>query len=579
MEKKWVIKSEAEQNTIIRLIEQVGVSKPIASILGQRGIDTFEKAKTFFRPLITGLHDPFEMDGMDAAVNRIEQAIASNENILIYGDYDVDGTTSVAMMYSFLTESYEQVGYYIPDRYKEGYGISMAGVDFAIDNSFSLVIAMDCGIKAIEQISYGKENGVEFIVCDHHLPGNEIPSAIILNPKQKKCPYPFKELSGCGVGFKLIQAINQKNDQSFDKIFPLLDFVAVSIAADLVSITGENRILAYSGLQVLNQTPRIAFKRLLELSNKSGESSIETIVFSIAPRINAAGRIDAGNKAVELLLAENEEEVVEISNQINNYNETRKGLDRAITQEALKIIQEDDWLLNAKSTVVFNKKWHKGVVGIVASRLIENHYRPTIVLTESNGEVVGSARSIQGFNIYEAIDECDDLLTRYGGHYFAAGLTLPLDNLAVFKLRFNEIATRKLSKEDLTPEIHIDAEIDFRDIFENQIGGIPKFYRVLKQLAPFGPGNSAPIFLTRNVKNTGFSKLLKDEHIKFSLRQESDRDIVINGIAFGFGHLFDDIQKRPFDLVYSISENHWQGKSSLQLMVKDIRIPNKEVYL
>lgn len=571
MDKRWVYKKDTDQDTIVRLIEQLGVAKPIATILGQRDIQNFEAAKAFFRPNLDELHDPFEMLNMVLAVERISTAILNQENILIYGDYDVDGTTAVALMYEYLTREYEQVGYYIPDRYKEGYGISRAGVDFAIDNSFTLVIALDCGIKAVGEITYAKENGVDFIVCDHHLPGEEIPPAIILNPKQKDCPYPFKELSGCGVGFKLVQALNSVDNQPLDEILPLLDLVVVSIGADIVSMTGENRLLAYFGLKLLNQSPRIGFKQILELSNTKGDLSIMDVVFSIAPRINAAGRISSGNKAVELLLAQSFDEVEEVSKLINTNNETRKGLDRSITQEALEVIQQDDWLLNAKSTVVFNPDWHKGVVGIVASRLIEKHYRPTIVLTESNGEAVGSARSVKGFNIHDAIAQCSDLLTQFGGHYFAAGLTMPLDNVTAFKMKFNEVAQDWLTEDMLVPEIEIDTEIDFRDIFENQLGGMPKFYRVLKQLAPFGPDNMAPVFVSRQVKDTGYSRLLKDEHVKLSIRQAEYPEIIIDAIAFGFGHLMSRILKEPFDIVYTIAENHWQGRTSLQLMIKDIR--------
>lgn len=571
MEKRWVLKPETDQNILVRLIEQLGVSKPIANILGQRGINSFDQAKDFFRPDIEMRHDPFLMKGMVEAVNRIEEAVANGENILIYGDYDVDGTTSVAMMYKYLTETYEQVGYYIPDRYKEGYGISMQGMDFAIDNSFSLVITLDCGIKANTEIAYAKEHGVEVLVCDHHLPGEELPEAIILNPKQEGCAYPYKELSGCGVGFKLIEAIHATRRGSFDEIAHLLDLVVVSIGADIVSMTGENRLLAYYGLKRLNENPRIGFKQILELAGQKKELSIMDVVFSIAPRINAAGRIDSGNKAVELLLAENEDEVGEISQLINTHNETRKGLDRIITQEALEQISSDDWLLNARSTVVYNPDWHKGVVGIVASRLIENYYRPTIVLTESNGEAVGSARSIKGFNIYNAISRCSDLLTRFGGHEYAAGMSLPLENVPAFKLKFNAIAAEELTPDLLIPEIEIDAEIDFRDIFESQRGGIPKFYRVLRQLAPFGPDNMAPVFVSRGVKDNGFGKVLKEEHIKLNLFQEEYPDITLNAIGFGLGHLYENIKGKPFDIVYTIAENHWAGQSSLQLMIRDIK--------
>jgi single-stranded-DNA-specific exonuclease len=515
--------------------------------------------------------NPFEMLNMANAVERVQQAIAHGENILVYGDYDVDGTTAVALMYQYLTETYEQVGYYIPDRYSEGYGISRQGVDFAIDNSFSLVIALDCGIKAIEQIAYAKENGVDFIVCDHHTPGDTVPDAIILNPKQKNCHYPFKELSGCGVGFKLVQALAQVTEQPFNDLLPLLDLVVVSIGADMVSVLGENRTLAYLGLEVLKSNPRIGFSELLRLANNQAPLNISAVVFSIAPRINAAGRIASGNKAVELLLAKTWDEVEIISKEINAHNETRKGLDKTITEEALKQIDEDNWLLNAKSTVVFNANWHKGVVGIVASRLIENHYRPTVVLTESQGELVGSARSVKGFNVYDAIESCSDLLSRFGGHAYAAGLSLPKENLAPFKMRFNAYVEQHITKDQLTPEIEIDETIDFRDIFGSQIGGIPKFYRVLKQLAPFGPDNLNPVFKTTDVCDSGYAKVLKEEHLKLELYQKEYPEIRIPAIGFGMGHLYAAIKEKSFDIVYAIAENTWQGRTQLQLMIKDIR--------
>jgi single-stranded-DNA-specific exonuclease len=571
MEKRWVIKAEPERETVVKLIEDLGVSRPIAVILAQRGIKSFNEAKAFFRPEIENLHDPFLMKGMTDAVNRIEQAIAANENILIYGDYDVDGTTAVALLYSYLTRDYEQVGYYIPDRYSEGYGVSQIGIDFAYDNSFSLVIALDCGTKAVELINKAKDNGIDFIVCDHHTPGSLLPDAIILNPKQADCTYPFDELCGCGVGFKLAQALNQTRRKEIDEIFGLLDLVMVAIGADIVPMNGENRILAYYGLHVLNNTPRIGFERLLQLAKKEGELSVTDVVFSIAPRINAAGRIESGNQAVELLLANNAEEVDAISKIINEHNETRKGLDKEITQEALKMIEEDDWLLNAKSTVLFKEDWHKGVVGIVASRLTEQYYRPTIVLTESNGMAVGSARSVKGFNVYEAIDQCAELLTKYGGHFYAAGLTMELDNVVPFKMKFNQIVSSSITDKQLVPEIEIDCEIDFRDIFEEQRNGIPRFYRVLKQLSPFGPKNMRPVFVSRNVKDTGSSRVLKDEHLKLSLKQEDYPDIVMNGIAFGMAEWYTTLKDGPIDIVYTIEENHWNGNVSLQLMIKDIR--------
>ena len=571
MEKRWVIKGNPDQEDIIRLIEQIGVSRPLATILGQRNIRDYESAKAFFRPSLADLHDPFLMKGMREAVDRIQTAIANSENILIFGDYDVDGTTAVALLCEFLGKTYDQVGYYIPDRYKEGYGVSMDGIDFAIANSFSLMIALDCGTKAYDEIEYAVENGIDFIVCDHHLPGDKIPPAILLNPKQKDCSYPFKELSGCGVGFKLVQALNHVQGNNFEEIHHLLDLVVVSIGADIVSMTDENRTMAAFGLELLNRQPRIGFEKILKMANKTGELSIQDVVFSIAPRINAAGRIESGNQAVELLLAQNEAEVDEVSKKINVHNTTRKGLDKEITAEALAMIEKDDWLLNAKSTVVYNENWHKGVVGIVASRLIENFYKPTLVLTESNGVAVGSARSIRGFNIHDAIAECSDLITQFGGHYFAAGLTMPIENIPAFKLKFNQVASEQLTDDMLIPEIEIDTEIDFRDIFENQLGGIPKFYRVIKQLSPFGPDNMAPVFVSRNVFDTGDSRLIKEDHLKLSIYQKDYPEIRLNAIAFNFGHFSSRIQNEPFDIVYTIEENYWNGHTSLQLMIKDIR--------
>lgn len=565
------MKTNPERDTVIRLIEDLGVSRPVATILAQRGITDFEAAKSFFRPDIKDLHDPFLMHGMVEAVERIELAISRGENILIYGDYDVDGTTAVALMYSFLTESYEQVGYYIPDRYKEGYGISEDGIEFAEDNSFSLVIALDCGIKAVSLIADAKSRGIDFIICDHHTPGPSLPDAIILNPKQEACDYPYAELCGCGIGFKLAQALSQSRGGTVENIYHLLDMVMVAIGADIVPITGENRILAYYGLHLLNNNPRIGFRELLKLANKTGELSVTDVVFTLAPRINAAGRIESGNQAVELLLAKTVDEVDAISKQIHQHNETRKDLDKQITAEAIEMIVKDDWLLNASTTVVFKSDWHKGVVGIVASRLIESYYRPTIVLTESNGKAVGSARSVKGFNIYEALLQCEEYLEQFGGHKYAAGMTLDIEQVAPFKMKFNEIVSESLTEQQLTPEIEIDLEIDFRDVFEEQRHGIPRFYRILKQLAPFGPGNRRPVFVSRQVLDTGHSRILKEEHLKLSLKQLEYEDIIMDGIAFGMADKMDLLKAGPVDIVYTIEENTWNGRSSLQMMVKDIK--------
>ena len=577
MEKRWLVKKSAQTELIAKLIEEVGVSRPIANIMAQRGIHSFNEAKAFFRPDLKNLHDPFLMLNMSQAVDRIERAIVRNENILIYGDYDVDGTTAVALLYDFLSRDYEQIGYYIPDRYKEGYGISDDGVDFAIDNSFTLVIALDCGIKEIDKIERAKENGVDFIVCDHHTPGATLPNAIILNPKQADCKYPFKELSGCGVGFKLVQALNQIRGQELDNIISGLDLVMVSIGADIVSMIGENRIFAYHGLNVINKNARLGFRKLLELANKTGPLNITDVVFILAPRINAAGRIASGNKAVELLLAKTFDEVNQISIDINQHNETRKGLDKEITTEALQMIEENAQLKCAKSTVVFHPNWHKGVVGIVASRLTENYYRPTIVLTESNGKAVGSARSVYGYNIYNAIDACADLLEQFGGHDFAAGMTLSLDKVDAFRKKFEEVVAATISNEQLIPEIKIDDAIDFRDIYENKPGGVPKFYRVLNQMAPFGPDNMRPVFITKNVKDSGNSRVLKDEHLKLSLVQDDFPEIVLDAIAFGMAHKWESLKGKPLDIVYTLEENAWNGVTNLQLMIRDIKVNTEAI--
>ncbi|MBK7128113.1 MAG: single-stranded-DNA-specific exonuclease RecJ [Crocinitomicaceae bacterium] len=571
MDKRWLIKKPANEQVVARLIEEVGVSGPIARIMAQRGITDFNSAKEFFRPNLHHLHDPFKMKGMSEAVDRIERAIAARENILIYGDYDVDGTTAVTLVFQYLTREYEQVGYYIPDRYKEGYGVSDAGVDFAIDNSFSLVIALDCGTKEIEKIARAKENGIDFIVCDHHTPANELPDAILLNPKQPLCKYPFKELSGCGIGFKLVQALNSIRGGNGEDITNLLDLVVVSIAADIVSMSDENRVLAFHGLEELNKKQRPGFKKLLELAGKNDVVNITDVVFILAPRINAAGRIASGNQAVELLLAKTFDEVDNVSKEIHLHNETRKGLDREITLEALAQIEQDEFLQTASSTVVYHPDWHKGVVGIVASRLTEVYYRPTIVLTQSNGRAVGSARSIRGFNIYDAIEACDDLLDQFGGHSFAAGLSLPVEHVDLFRKKFDQIVVATLDKKLLKPVIEIDAEIDFRDIYESQPGGIPKFYRVLNQMAPFGPDNMRPVFITRNVRLLDNSRILKEEHLKLRLQQDEYPEIILDAVGFGLAAKWSEIEGKKVDLVYTLEENSWNGKSELQLLIRDIK--------
>jgi single-stranded-DNA-specific exonuclease len=570
----WQFQQFNQQDELVKLIEDLDISTSLAKILLDRGITNFEDAKAFFRPQLEELHDPFLMKGMDEAVNRIQDAIANDEKIMIFGDYDVDGTTAVALMYQYLTNFTQNLTYYIPDRYKEGYGVSDIGIDFAIDNDITLIIALDCGTKAVEKIKRAKKNKVDFIVCDHHTPGEILPDAILLNPKQQGCNYPFKELCGCGVGFKLAQAINDTMALPFSEIEYLLDLVMVAIGADIVSVMGENRVMAHFGLKKLNEQPRVGFKELLKLAKKEGKLTVTDVVFTIAPRINAAGRIKTGNKAVQLLLTDTVEAAEIIGKEINNYNTERRVLDKDITEQALNQIKNDEWLLNANSTVVFNKNWHKGVVGIVASRLIETYYRPTIVLTESNGQAVGSARSVKDFNVYNAIEQCSDLITQFGGHFYAAGMTMPVENVPAFKLKFNQVVSDTITKEQQQSKIEITDVIEFRDIYEAERNVIPKFYRVLKQFAPFGPDNMHPVFVSKNVEISGSARLLKDEHLKLKLMQEDYPDIEIDAIGFGLGEFYNQVQNNTFDIAYTIDENNWRGKSTLQLMIKDIKINN-----
>lgn len=579
MNKRWTIKSSSEKQKIQPLAAALNVDEIIAEMLVQRGISTFEEAKNFFRPELSQLHNPFLMKDMDAAVSRIEKAISSNEKILIYGDYDVDGTSAVALVYSFfnshitqiakkdLTDSDCRLHFYIPDRYTEGYGISYAGIDFAKQNEFSLIIALDCGIKANEKIDYANKSGIDFIICDHHTPGDKIPNAVaVLDPKRSDCFYPYKELSGCGIGFKLVQAFAQKNKIQFENLFPLLDLVAISIASDIVPITGENRILAYYGLKRIQEFPRKGIKALLSVAQfKKTELTISDLVFIIGPRINAAGRIEHGKKAVELLISDDDSVAQIVGKSIDETNESRKELDREITQHALQLIEEKN-LLQRKTTVLFHEEWHKGVIGIVASRLIEKHYRPTILLTKSNGFAVGSARSVRGFDIYDAIDKCSDLLEQFGGHKYAAGLTLKIENIDKFSEKFEQIVSENIEEHLLIPEIQIDAEINFSDI-------TPKFFRILKQFAPFGPENMTPIFVTHNVIDTGFSRIVGENHLKLYLFQKENPQIKFSAIAFQMGEFYTQISsKKPFSICYTIEENVWNGNVSLELNVRDVKM-------
>ncbi|MDQ3046959.1 MAG: single-stranded-DNA-specific exonuclease RecJ, partial [Bacteroidota bacterium] len=492
MEKRWKVKSVENPEIVIKLSEELKIDKILASLLVQRGITDYAGAKNFFRPQLKDLHDPFLMKDMDKAIVRLETAIQKNEKILVYGDYDVDGTTAVSLVYSFLKSLPQcaagQISYYIPDRYAEGYGISFTGIDFAKDNNFSLIIALDCGIKSIDKVSYASERNIDFIICDHHRPGDTLPDAVaVLDPKRDDCSYPFDELCGCGVGFKLVQAYAQKNYIPFEQLSEYLDLTAISIASDLVPIVGENRILCYFGLEQINKSPRRGIKAILELANIKKEVTINELVFTIGPRINAAGRIETGRNAVELLVSETLDHAQTSGRNINITNTERRSLDLTITQHALSMIDNDPELIKRKSTVLFHNEWHKGVIGIVASRLTEKYYRPTIVLTESNGKATGSARSVKDFDVYDAIEACSDLLEQFGGHKYAAGLTLKLENLEAFQKRFEEVVSNTILDHMLIPEIEIDAELDLCNIS-------PKFFRILKQFSPFGPGNPSPVF-------------------------------------------------------------------------------------
>lgn len=563
MKNQWVIKPTPSSETLQLLMEKVRLSKPLATLLAQRGISSYDLAKDFFRPQLESLHDPFLMKDMDLAVNRIIKAIQNNEQILVYGDYDVDGTTSVAMMYDFLKSLHPLVSYYIPDRYLEGYGISFQGIDFANDNDFSLIVALDCGIKAVDKIEYATSKNIDFIICDHHLPGEELPAAVaVLDPKRKDCKYPFKELSGCGVGFKLIQGILQELNRNPEEAYEYLDLLVVSIAADIVPIVDENRILAHYGIKKLQHSPRPGLKSLLGETPKE-KVDISNIVFSIAPKINATGRLEHASQSVELLIERDLERIAKISSQINEINTQRKQTDGNVTVEAIQQIK-DNLEEESFSTVVYHPEWHKGVLGIVASRLSESYYRPTLVLTDGHeGEITGSARSIKGFDIYEVIDSCSHLLTRYGGHKFAAGLTMKKENLPHFKERFEQLVKEKVRPIQRTPSLDIDTEICFSEI-------TPSFLRILKQVGPFGPENMNPLFLSQNLIGGNIKTMgKKDEHLKLSLMNSKKQ--TFSAVAFGWGEFLQDFQYRRFDVVYSIEENFWRDKVFLQLNIRDVR--------
>jgi single-stranded-DNA-specific exonuclease len=565
MQKRWAIRENTDEEVTNCLASALNIDPVLARLLVQRDITTYEEARYFFRPDLRHLHDPFLMKDMEQAIERIEQAFRQNEKVLIYGDYDVDGTTSVSVVYGFFKKYHHNIAYYIPDRYKEGYGISTQGIDYAAEHGFTLIIALDCGIKSVEKVAYATEKGIDFIICDHHTPGDEIPAAVaVLDPKREDCEYPYKELSGCGIGFKLIQGFAEKNDIDFEEVSNYLELVAISIACDIVPITGENRVLAYYGLNKLNNNPCIGVKTLMEVAGKSENFTISDIVFLLGPRINAAGRIDDAKHAVELLIACTEDHAKIKGDLINIKNTERKEHDLSITDEALGMIDNDDVLIARKSTVVFNEHWHKGVIGIVASRLTEKYYRPTVVLTRSNGHVAGSARSVLGYDLYEALCGCSDLLTQFGGHKYAAGLTMPPENVEAFMERFEEVVSATITEEQLTQQILIDAELNL-----NQIES--KFFRILQQFAPFGPGNMSPVFITKNVYVSGYVNVVGGKHLKMAVMQKGSA--LFECIAFNHGEYADKIKKdEPFDICFSIEENIWREKRSIQLNVKGIRI-------
>lgn len=569
IEKEWRIREAADPATVAQLSAELGIDPVLASLLVTRGVHTFEEARSFFRPSLSALHDPFLMKDMDLAVARLEKAVASQEKILVYGDYDVDGTTAVALVYSFIRRLTSSVDFYIPDRYDEGYGVSKKGIDWASDNGFTLIITLDCGIKAIDKVKYAADKGIDLIICDHHLPEEEIPAAAaVLDPKREDCTYPFDDLSGCGVGFKLVQAYSQKNGLPFESLLPLLDLLVVSIASDLVTVVGENRVLAHFGLKRLNEEPRIGLQAMINLANlEQGHVTIDDIVFKIGPRINAAGRMESGRLAVELLTAETEEAAVTIGSQINDNNNERKSIDREITKAALDMVQDGTCCSSENAVIVYGPDWNKGVVGIVASRLVEAYYKPAFVLTKSNGFVTGSARSVRGFDLYEAISSCADLLENYGGHIYAAGLTLREENLPEFVRRIDKYVGEHISDEMATPIVDVDSEINFSQI-------TPKFFRILKQFQPFGPGNSAPVFLTKNVYDDGNGRKVGPggQHLKLELIQESQPYHQISAIAFNMASLFEHIRNgNPIDICYSVVENYYRGNSTIQLRIKDMR--------
>ena len=568
-ERKWTVRDPGDPEKVDRLATELGVDRVLAELLVQRGVETFQQARAFFRPSLEDLHDPFLMKDMDKAVERLHEAITKGQKILVYGDYDVDGTTAVALVYSFVRRFTKRVEYYIPDRYDEGYGVSYKGLDWASDNGIDLLITLDCGIKAIEKVEYARSKGIDVIICDHHLPENELPGAVaVLDPKREDCHYPFDDLCGCGVGFKFVQGYSIKYGIDFETLEPLLDLQVVSIASDLVSMVGENRVLAHFGLKRLNENPRKGLLAMLSLAKlEPGHVTIDDIVFKIGPRINAAGRMESGRLAVELLTAMDDRSAFQIGEKINDNNNERKNIDREITQEALQMVASGTALETENVTIVYNPTWNKGVVGIVASRLVEAYYKPTVVLTKSNGFITGSARSVAGFDLYASIESCADLLENFGGHVYAAGLTMKEENLEEFCKRMNQFVSGNITKQELTPVVDIDARLDFSQI-------TPKFFRILKQFQPFGPGNANPVFLTDDVYDAGNGRKVGagGVHLKLDLMQESQPYRQIPAIGFNMAEFYDHIKAgNPIDVCYSIVENFYRGSSTLQLRLKDMR--------
>lgn len=572
MEKRWLVKNPTDRTIVESFRSTLKVDPIVGEVLLQRGISTYDEAEAFFTPKLENLHNPFLMKDLTEAVDRINHAMANKERILFFGDYDVDGTTAVSLMLCFFQKIYDNIDYYIPDRYKEGYGVSKAGIDYAKESNVGLFISLDCGIKSIDLVDYANSLNIDFIVCDHHQPGETLPNCLVLDPKQKDCEYPYKELCGCGVGFKLLQGLCMKNNWNLDQLYEHLDLVAVAIGADIVPITGENRNLCFHGMRLLNEQPRPSFKALLTLAKRSFPVTLTDIVFTIAPRINAAGRLHTGRYAVDLMISDDLDSIRKLALEINEYNQERRSLDEEITFEALEIIENDSAYANRKSTVVFKDDWHKGVVGIVASRLIEKHFKPTIVLTENNGILTGSARTVNDFDIYSAIEACEDLLEQFGGHTHAAGLTLKKVNLEAFIKKFDEVVKETISVDDLAPEEIIDLEIHFGEIFqktENRMQ-IPKLKRILKKMEPHGPGNMKPVFISRNVYSTDV-RILKDKHLKLKMTQ-TDSDVIMEGIGFGLANKENDVAAGvPFEIVYTLESNFWNGNETLQMNIKDIR--------